>query len=559
MKFNAVSCKHLFVSCRAMLALCLSCLPATSFAEHNPATHKLADEDVLTFGVYAHIRSTAILGKFSSITRHLEQALAERGIHKHVHLKIYSSYPQAIEALASGEVDFARYGPVSYILSKRKNQGIRLLAMESNAGEKSFSGVIAVASESPLQSINDLQGRRIAFGDRNSTTGRYLSQAALVEAGLTAADFDQVAYLGRHDKVAFAVASGNYDAGAMNENTFNKYKNEKGLRSILKFDCVTKPWVAREGLDATIYHALRQILLDFDDPELLEPLKREGLLPADDNDYDAIRKAMHLARQFDELQLVFGTYASQRPAEVFSTIRPVLDAIVSTLDNSGLHASFDIRVFPTYTDAINSITSGAIDIARLGTASYVIASDREPGLTVLAQENSRSKRVEGVFIVRKDASINTLQDLHGKTLAFANEHSTEGRYLSQAILVRAGITEKSLLDFNYLGRHDKVAYAVAAGNYDAGVLRSTILERTGLDKSLRSIMRFSVPEKIWVARQGLGDDAITVLREAFTSLDHHPALQGLGPGLSGFVYPPVDDFERLRGEMALSLDFRSTP
>ena len=164
-----------------------------------------------------------------------------------------------------------------------------------------------------------------------------------------------------------------------------------------------------------------------------------------------------------------------------------------------------------------------------------------------------------MFIVRRDAPINTLQELHGKTLAFANEHSTAGRYLSQAILVRAGITENSLKGFSYLGRHDKVAFAVAAGNYDAGVLRSTVLERSGLDKTLRSIMRFRVPEKVWVARQGLADDMTTTLRGAFTSLDNHPALHGLGPGLSNFVYPPVDDFEQVRREMALSLDFRSTP
>ena len=557
MKPDVASHTKLSACLLALIALCSCCFPVTTYSEEERSSGAGSGEAVLTFGVYAHIRSTEVHKKFSSISRYIEQSLALRGIHKRVHLKIYSSYPQAIDALASGAVDFVRYGPVSYIQAKKKNQNIRLLAMESNAGKKSFNGVIAVPVDSPVQTLEDLRGRRLAFGDRSSTTGRYLSQAALVEAGLTQKDFAEVVYLGRHDKVAFAVASGNYAAGAMNENTFNKYREEKGLRSILRFDCVTKPWAAREGLDASIYDALRQILLELDTPELLKPLKRDGLLPADDSEYDMVRQAMRLARQFDEVQLLFGTYASQRPADVFSTIRQVLDAIETTLDIDGYHLHFDIRVFATYTEGIDAIANGVVDVARLGPASYVMASDRQSGLSIVVQEDSGPAMVEGVFVVRNDSPVTTLQGLRGRTLAFANEHSTAGRYLSQALLVREGVTASSLRGFSYLGRHDKVAFAVAAGNYAAGVLRKSVFDRTGTDKLLRPILRFNVPEKLWVARQGLKDDLVILLREAFTALGNHPAQRGLG--LSGFIYPPVDDYEQVRKEMALSVDFWSEP
>ena len=557
MNFSADICERRHLYFLALLVLFLGCLPATSNSDNSPTTYSGTDEDVLTFGVYAHIRSTEIYKKFEPIRSYLQRSLAERGIHKRVHMKIYTTYPQAIGALANGEVDFVRYGPVSYILAKRKNQDIRLLAMESNAGEKYFNGVVVVKNDSPIQSITDLKGHRIAFGGRHSTTGRYLSQAAMVESGLTATDFAEVVYLGRHDKVAYAVASGNYVAGAMNENTFDKYKDEKNLRSILSFACVTKPWVAREGLDAAIYEALQAVLLALKDPELLKPLNRDGLLPADDSDYDMIREAMRLTRQFDELQLAFGTYASQRPGDIVSTIRPILEAIKAGLEAEGVHVSFNVRIFRTYTEGIDSLSSGAIDIARLGAASYVMAEDRQSELSVLAQEYSGSNRAEGVFIVRKDAPIHTLQDLHGKTLAFANEYSTEGRYYSQAILVRDGIIAKDLAGFDYLGRHDKVAFAVAAGNYDAGALSSTVFESTGLGDKLRTIMRFNVPGKLWVAREGLNNDLVTQLREVFKLLEQLPELKVLG--VSSFAYPPNDDFGQVREEMALSLEFRNAP
>jgi len=557
MNISADICERRFFYFLTLLALFLSCLPVTSYSGNSHSTQSGTDEDELTFGVYAHIRSTEIYNKFEPIRSYLERSLAERGIRKRVHMKIYTTYPQAIDALANGEVDFVRYGPVSYILAKRKNQDIRLLAMESNSGEKYFNGVIAVKNDSPIQSITDLKGHRIAFGNRHSTTGRYLSQAAMVESGLTATDFAEVVYLGRHDKVAYAVASGNYAAGAMNENTFNKYKDDKNLRSILSFACVTKPWVAREGLDAAIYDALQADLLALKDPELLKPLNRDGLLPADDRDYDMIREAMRLTRQFDELQLTFGTYASQRPGDIASTITPILDAIKAGLEAEGVHVSFNVRIFRTYTEGIDNLSSGAIDIARLGAASYVMAEDMQSELSVLAHEYSGSNRAEGVFIVRKDAPIHTLEDLHGKTLAFANEHSTEGRYYPQVILLRDGITAKDLAGFSYLGRHDKVAFAVAAGNYDAGALRRSVFESTGLGNKLRTIMRFSVPGKLWVAREGLNSDLVTQLREVFKSLEQLPELKVLG--VSSFAYPPIDDFGQVRKEMALSLEFRNTP
>jgi phosphonate transport system substrate-binding protein len=555
LNYSAGIFERRFFRSLALLVFVLGCLPVTTYSGNSQSTRPGASEDELIFGVYAHIRSTEIYSKFAPLSRYLERSLAERGVHKRVRMKIYTTYTQAIDALANGKVDFVRYGPVSYILAKKRNQDIRLLALESNSGKKSFSGVFVVKAESPIHSISDLIGRRVAFGNRNSTTGRYLSQAALVESGLTEADFEEIVYLGRHDKVAYAVASGHYDAGAMNENTFNKYKDKKNLRAILNFDCVTKPWVARAGLDAAIYAALRDVLLNLADPGLLKPLNRDGLLPAVDSDYDMIRKAMQLARQFDEVKLTFGTYASQRPGDIVSTITPVLNAIETGLEAEGVHVSFKTRILRTYTEGIDSLSSGAIDIARLGAASYVVAKERQSGLSVLAQESSGANGAEGVFIVRNDAPIHKLQDLNGKTLAFANEHSTEGCYYPQSILLREGITAKNLAGFSYLGRHDKVAFAVAAGSYDAGAMRSTVFESTGLDKKLRTIMRFSIPGKLWVTRQGFDDDLVTQLRKVFESLEPLPELRLLG--VSGFVYPPVDDFVQVRKEMARSVEFRN--
>jgi len=120
-----------------------------------------------------------------------------------------------------------RFGPASYIMAKDGDENIRLLVMEHKKNKKKFYGVFVVTKNSPINSINELKGKSFAFGNKNSTIGRYLSQAELVKAGIRSADLSKYDFLGRHDKVALAVAVGNYDAGVVKENTFKKYAESK--------------------------------------------------------------------------------------------------------------------------------------------------------------------------------------------------------------------------------------------------------------------------------------------------------------------------------------------
>lgn len=138
----------------------------------------------------------------------------------------------------------------------------------------------------------------MAFGSKNSTTGRYLAQAALKKEGITGADLEGYDYLGKHDAVALSVSQDDFQVGAANENTFNKYKDKFGLRSITKFSCVTKPWIVREGIDMNLFNALQNILLELDDMKLFKPFKRSGFIKAEDSDYDMIRQGMQAGAEF---------------------------------------------------------------------------------------------------------------------------------------------------------------------------------------------------------------------------------------------------------------------
>lgn len=243
----------------------------------------LAVEQELLFGVYTSDKPSDMVHKFRPLLNDLQQRLSAR-LEKTIviHLRVLSSYEKGIQALVTGKIDFARFGPASYILSQQLNPDISLLAMESKNGKKTFNGIIAVQKESPYQQLSDLKGVRFAFGDKNSTIGRYLAQSELLKAGIKASDLASFSYLGRHDKVGEVINIGQYTAGSLKESSFKKLLDKgANLRKLHEFTNVTKPWLARSGLDDNLLIALRQILLDM-----------SGFLPAEEQDYLIIKQSI---------------------------------------------------------------------------------------------------------------------------------------------------------------------------------------------------------------------------------------------------------------------------
>jgi len=256
--------------------------------------------ETITFGIYTSDKPTTMYQKFKPIIDYLQNRITQNGSDATVKMKIFPSYVAAVDALVGGNVDFVRFGPASYIIVKDRNKGVRLLVMEHKNNQKNFFGVFIAAKGSPIASISELKGKSFAFGDKNSTIGRYLSQAELIKAGIRSTDLSKYEYLGRHDKVALAVAVGNYDVGVVKENTFKKYSDSKGLTKIAQFPNVTKPWVVRSGLDDKMFNILQQALLELKDKNILKTLKQDGFLAAEDSDYDSVRQGMQLSKEFGD-------------------------------------------------------------------------------------------------------------------------------------------------------------------------------------------------------------------------------------------------------------------
>ncbi len=256
----------------------------------------------LRFGVYTSDSATEMVKQFSPVLGAIDSALTARfGRPFKTELVVSSTYEGGVNQLVEGKVDFGRLGPASYVMASDLASDIEILALESKKGKKVFRGVVCVHRDSPITRLEGLKGKQFAFGNERSTIGRYLIQQLLVEAGITASDLAGFEYLGRHDKVGMAVGRERFHAGALKEGTFKKLrKANEPIRALVYFDNVTKPWVARPGLDSEVLKALRTTLLELRSPEALAALKKEGFLSGGDADYDSIRKAILASQEFHD-------------------------------------------------------------------------------------------------------------------------------------------------------------------------------------------------------------------------------------------------------------------
>lgn len=284
---------------RSHLRHALIAFAATAAMLLAPATSAWAEIN-LVFGTYAADKPTETVKKYKSFLTYLAQEMSkELGEPVTIRMKIAKEYEAGIGQLADGLVDFARFGPASYVTVHQLNNNVQIVAMETNKGKKRFKGVIAVHADSDFQTLSDLQEQSFAFGDQLSTIGRYLAQSHLINAGVTSENLSRFEYLGRHDRVGSAVGSEQFTAGALKESTFKK-QVESGvpIRMLFEFDNVTKPWLSSSDMTPRVFQAMQSVMLQTSDPEILNNVAKGGFVEGFDSDYDFVRVAMKHSLEF---------------------------------------------------------------------------------------------------------------------------------------------------------------------------------------------------------------------------------------------------------------------
>jgi phosphonate transport system substrate-binding protein len=163
----------------------------------------------------------------------------------------------------------------------------------------------------------------------------------------------------------------------------------------------------------------------------------------------------------------------------------------------------------SYADAMDGLSSGAIDFACLGGVTYVRAHAKI-GVVPLVQRSS-DVQFHSLIIAGAGTSIRSLSDLKGKRFAYGDVNSTSSHVIPYLELKRAGLNPTTDFDFRYSGGHPLTVKLVEAGVVDAGavdesIFHSMIAEGKADGKKLR-VIHTSKPfvDWVYVARKDMAE------------------------------------------------------
>ncbi len=143
------------------------------------------------------------------------------------------TFGEVNELLRRRGVDAAIIGTGTYLLARRDDIALDVIAVPVVAEGPMFHSVIVVKSDSPLRSLDDLEGRTIGFSDPLSISGHYYPISVIVARGK-----DPHTYFARsvftygHFGSIRAVLDGIVDAAAINSLSYDFEGPRTDLRVI---------------------------------------------------------------------------------------------------------------------------------------------------------------------------------------------------------------------------------------------------------------------------------------------------------------------------------------
>lgn len=160
-------------------------------------------------------------------------------------------------------------------------------------GGQPLIGQIVVAEDSPLRSLKDLEGRKVAFPSKDAFIAYMVTREALKQANVNV----EVVFGASQQGTAIQLASGRVDAASLNKMFAERFQADGKGRFRVIYE--SEPWpnlpvLAHPRIPSQQAEAVKKALLEMSaDPDgkaVLDKLKIKGFAPVTDADYAATRR-----------------------------------------------------------------------------------------------------------------------------------------------------------------------------------------------------------------------------------------------------------------------------
>jgi len=241
-------------------------------------------------------------------------------------------------------------------------------------------------------------------------------------------------------------------------------------------------------------------------------------------------------------ELLLGAVPHDIPAVMHQRLKPLADYLSQELGRP-----VRLRLSPDYTEAVNEVANGTVDIAYLAPVAYVRAN-AAGGTRAIAGTVTRGRNTfRLVLVTRTDSPIREPKDLIGRRFAFGDTSA----YLQPAVLLDAGIRTEQLGSHRFRGSFDTGARGVMSGDFDAGIVKDTTAYQWE-GRGLRVFHRSPELPPFNVAVSRRVDDVLAgrirqaLLRLAADNPRHAAVIHALDPSYDGFAEVSDRDYDVIR-------------
>lgn len=237
-----------------------------------------------SFGIGPTHSATELAKRWTPIMQYLTE---KSGVP--LQLKTAKDIPTFQQQMRDGIYDFAHINPYHYLLY-RKSSGYTAFAREKDG---KLVGVLVVKKDGPIQDVSQLNGKTIAFPAANALAATWLPMHMLRGKNITVTP----QYVNSMDSVYRSVAKGLYPAGGGEMRTLGaidpEVKNQLHIlwasEALPPFAFAAHPRVPKEVV-AKVQKAMDQMHTNPQGLALLKANNFKSIEPAEDADYDAVRK-----------------------------------------------------------------------------------------------------------------------------------------------------------------------------------------------------------------------------------------------------------------------------
>ncbi|UGQ48025.1 putative selenate ABC transporter substrate-binding protein [Massilia endophytica] len=226
------------------------------------------------------------------------------------------------------------------------------------------------------------------------------------------------------------------------------------------------------------------------------------------------------AQAFPQQVLRVSAIPDEAPTELQRKFKPLGEYLEKKL---GMKVEF--TPVTDYAASVEGLVNHKLDMVWFGGFTFIQAKDRSKGQVVPLVQRVEDEKFRSVFITTSP-SINSLNDLKGKTLSFGSESSTSGHLMPRSFLLAAKIDPDSdLKRIAFSGAHDATVAAVAGGKVDAGALNISVWEKLVGEKKVdtKAVRVFYTTPAYydynWTVRADMPAELKKKITDAFLALD----------------------------------------